>query len=111
MIAIHDIFADGIKGGRGSVRLWLGAALTMVVAGVSLAEVTGGSAPSLQAAMVTRTTLPETAATVAVEPAVAQPATAEDARPRPGAEEQRRMFMLLLLNGAGPLRPYSGLSR
>ncbi|HEV2549234.1 MAG TPA: hypothetical protein VGU20_17970 [Stellaceae bacterium] len=107
MVAIGNIFFSGMKRGRGSAWLWLGAASAMVVAGVSLAEVTGGGEPSLQAAMVTPTTLAPTAAT----PVVAEPAAAEDARPRPGAEEQRRIFMLLLLNSAGPLRPYSGLSR
>jgi hypothetical protein len=111
MVAIPNISFTGTKRGRGSAGIWLGAALVMatVAAGASLAEVTGGSDATLQAALVS----PPIAAPVAVaaEPAAAQPAAAEFAQSRPGAEEQRRMFMLLLLNSAGPLRPYGGLSR
>jgi hypothetical protein len=107
MITIRNIFFTATKGGRGSAGVWLGAALAIVAvaAGASLAEVTGGSDPTLQAA------LAPAEVPVAAEPAAVQPATAEDTRARPGAEEQRRLFMLLLLNSAGPLRPYSGLSR
>jgi len=110
MVAIRNISFGRMKRGRGSAGLWLGAALATMLAGASLAEVTGSSAPSLQAAADT-VAPPPTAVPVAVEPAGVQPAAAEDARPPPGAEEQRRIFMLLLLNSAGPLRPYSGLSR
>ena len=102
MVAISNVVFGGTRR-----WLWLGAALAMVVAGVSLAEVTGGDDPSLQAVLAP----PAAAPAVAAEPAGAQPAAAEDARPRPGAEGQRRIFMLLLLNSAGPLRPYGGLSR
>ena len=108
MVPIRNISFGRMKRGRGSAGLWLGAVLAMTLAGASLAEVTDGSAPSLQAAVAP---LPSTAVPVAVEPSGLRPAAAEDARPRPGAEEQRRIFMLLLLNSAGPLRPYSGLSR
>ena len=111
MVPIHNISFGRMARGRGSAGLWLGAALAIMVAGASLAEVTGSSAPALQSAAATVPILPSTAVPVAVEPAGVQPATAEDARTHPGAEEQRRMFMLLLLNSAGPLRPYSGLSR
>ena len=107
MVAIHNIVFGGTKRGLGSAGLWLGAALGIVVAGASLAEVTGGSDPSLQAAMATSTALPTAAAPGA---AGAQAAVAEP-RPRSDAEEQRRVFMLLLLNSVGPLRPYGGLSR
>ena len=106
MVAIPNI----VFGGRRR-WLWLGAALAMVVAGVSLAEVTGGGDPSLQAVLAPAALSPTAAPVVAAEPASAQTAAAEDARPRADAEEQRRMFMLLLLNSAGPLRPYRGLSR
>ena len=105
MVAIPNIVFGGTRR-----WLWLGAALAMVVAGVSLAEVTGGGDPSLQAVLAAPAA-PPSAVSVAAEPAGAEAAAAEDTRPRAGAEEQRRIFMLLLLNSAGPLRPYSGLSR
>ena len=110
MVAISNIFFGGTNRRLGLARLWLGAALGVVVAGASLAEVTSGSDASRQAAMATSAVLPTAAAPGAAEPASAQ-ATAAEARPRSDAEEQRRIFMLLLLNSAGPLRPYSGLSR
>lgn len=52
MIAIRNIFFTATKGGRGSAGVWLGATLAIVAvaAGASLAEVTGGSDPTLQAA-------------------------------------------------------------
>jgi len=107
MVAIPNIVFGGTRR-----WLWLGAALAMVVAGVSLAEVTGGGDSSLQAVLAAPAALPSAAAPpIAAEPAGAEAAAAEDTRPRAGAEEQRRIFMLLLLNSAGPLRPYSGLSR
>jgi hypothetical protein len=111
MVAIRNISFGRMKRGRRSAGLWLGAALATMLAGASLAEVTGSSAPSLQVAADTVATLPPAAVPVAVEPAVVQPAAAEDARPHRGAEEQRRIFMLILLNSGGPLRPYNGLSR
>ena len=106
MVAIPNIVFGGTRR-----WLWLGAALAIVVAGVSLAEVTGGGDPSLQAVLAAPAARPSAAVPVAAEPAGAEAAAAEDTRPRAGAEEQRRIFMLLLLNSAGPLRPYSGLSR
>jgi hypothetical protein len=106
MVAIPNIVFGGTRR-----WLWLGGALAMVVAGASLAEATGGSDPSLPAALAAPAALPSAAAPVAAEPVGAEAAAAEDTRPRAGAEEQRRIFMLLLLNSAGPLRPYSGLSR
>jgi len=105
MVAIPNIVFGGTRR-----WLWLGAALAMVVAGVGLAEVTGGGDPALQAVLAAPAA-PPSAVSVAAEPAGAEAAAAEDTRPRAGAEEQRRIFMLLLLNSAGPLRPYSGLSR
>src|SRR5579864_4579440 len=111
MGAIRNILFDGTRHGRAAAGLWLGTALALGVAGASLAQVTGGGEPSLQAAMAMPTALPSTASPVAAEPGIAPAAAAEDMRSRAGAEEQRRMFMLLLLNSAGPLRPYSGLSR
>jgi hypothetical protein len=110
MVAIHNIVFGGTKRGLGSAGLWLGAALGIVMAGASLAEATGGSDPSLQAAMATSTVLPTSAAPGVADPAGAQAAAAEP-QPRSDAEEQRRVFMLLLLNSVGPLRPYGGLSR
>jgi hypothetical protein len=110
MVAIHDIVFAGAKRGLGSAGLWLGAALGIAVAGASLAEVSGGNDPSLQAAVATSTVLPRAAAPGAADPAGAQAAAAEP-QPRSDAEEQRRVFMLLLLNSVGPLRPYGGLSR
>jgi hypothetical protein len=110
MVAISKIFFGGTTRGRGLAGFWLGA-LAMVMAGAGLAEETGGSDSSLGAVMATPARLSTTAATVAAEPAGAQDAAMEDVRRHASAEEQRRVFMLLLLNSAGPLRPYSGLSR
>ena len=110
MVAISKIFF-GTEHRRGLAGLSLGAAVAMMAAGVGLAEETGGSDPSLRAAMATPARLSTATAPVAAEPAGAQAAAIEDARPHASPEEQRRMFMLLLLNSAGPLRPYSGLSR
>jgi hypothetical protein len=111
MVAISKIVIGGTKRGRGMAGLWLGAAVAMVMAGAGLAEETGGSESSLGAVMATPARLSTPAVPVAAEAAGAQDAVIEDARPHASAEEQRRMFMLLLLNSAGPLRPYNGLSR
>ena len=108
MIAICKILLDG-RGRRLRKGLGLATALALAAAGVSLAEVTEGSEP-LQAAMVPADAMPGTATPTAIEPGDAQGTAAADAASS-RSEQQRRVFMLLLLNSAGPLRPYSGLSR
>ena len=34
-----------------------------------------------------------------------------EAKPQPDADEQRRVLMLLLMNSAGPVRPFGGIGR
>lgn len=53
---------------------------------------------------------PEPAAAV-VDPAVVETVKRPDARSDPSSDQQRRMLMLLLMNSAGPVRPFGNLGR
>jgi|SRR6516164_736306 hypothetical protein len=112
MSAIRDIFFD-VKDRRlrrWPKGFWLGAALLLATAGAGLGGVIGGvDEPSLQADAPPKTPTTSVAADAVGEHDATTPVSETSARP--SAEQQRRVFMLLLLNSAGPLRPYSGLSR
>jgi len=119
MIPIPTLFfgARDRRRRRWPTGFWFGAVLVLVAAGGSFGEVAGGGdEASLSAAVLPPDTSSEpakTSETLVTSDAIVEHEAvhAGTASARPGDEQQRRVFMLLLLNSAGPLHPYRGLSR
>jgi hypothetical protein len=99
-------YVFGLKGkrvGAGAALAALAAASFLVIAASEIAK-EQANAPALEAAA--RDNAIRSAAARPSDDATASPARADNLNDR-----QRRLLMLLLMNSAGPMRPYGNLGR
>ena len=115
MVQPHDASATLPRPSIYRERAWLFAGAVFAVcalvaipakSGVTSDSVPEGTLPQVAA-------LPPGAVDVAPAPGATDVALIKrvDAKPQPSSEQQRQLMMLLLMNSAGPVRPFGGLGR
>lgn len=115
MVQPHDASAALPILSRYRQRGWLSAMAVVTISVVTALPAWSG---------ITSDNVPETAPQVAATvPGGAQPAPSSgsstavavikpaDAKPQVSSEQQRQFMMILLMNSAGPVRPFGGLGR
>lgn len=116
MVQPHDASGTLPRWSTYCERGWLFAGAVFAICAVitipARSGVTSESVP--ESAVPQVAVVPPGAATVAATPpgatdvALVKPA---DAKPQPSSEQQRQLMLLLLMNSAGPVRPFGGLGR
>ena len=117
MIQLSDA-PSGLQPRNGRWRGWLGAGVTasLALAAASLPARADTTLDTPAAVALSGSTLPPAAAGDVATPAIATAMAPPETKPieagRPQMDErQRRILMLLLINGAGAVRPYGSLGR
>ncbi len=121
MVQPRNAFSALLRFGidRGRLPLLAGAALALCLGGVAPAR--AGTPPAdPPGAAAPEDAAPEDAAKVPASEGSSLPRAATEvaavrrpveAKPQPSGDEQRRVLMLLLMNSAGPVRPFGGLGK